>query len=220
MGINLPLVVANFKANKTWDEISNWIEAVSSKTRDFDGTVVVCPSMAFLSEVSQKIRDKSLRLKVASQNLSRFENGAYTGEVAASQIADQVDFTLIGHSERRTNFGEDDKILQAKVENAQKAGIEPIFCIQAENTFIPQGVKIVAYEPVYAIGTGNPDTPENAQSLGQKLKAKGNYTVLYGGSVTAANVKSFIKTGIIDGVLVGQASLDPQTFTELLAALS
>lgn len=216
---NLPLVVANFKANKTWDEVASWIDTVGTKVKSFPGTVIIAPSMAFINQTGWKIQSANLNIKVASQDISRFETGAYTGEVAASQIKGQVSYSIIGHSERRQNFGEDDQILDQKVKNAKESGIEPIFCVQNENTKVPEGVKIVAYEPVFAIGTGTPDTPANAEAVAQSIKAKGDFTVLYGGSVTGDNAKSFLKVGIIDGLLVGSASLDPQSFLKIVEAV-
>ncbi len=216
---NLPLVVANFKANKSWEEVSAWTEEVSPKAQSFPGTIVLAPSMAFINQTSWKIQSEKANIKVASQDISKFEQGAYTGEVAASQIKGQITYCIIGHSERRQNFGEDDQILGQKVKNAIAAGIEPIFCVQDENTMIPQGVKIVAYEPVFAIGTGKPDTSENAEAVAQSIKAKGDFMVLYGGSVTGDNAKSFLKAGVIDGLLVGSASLDPQSFLKIVEAI-
>ena len=153
---------------------------------------------------------------MGAQDISRFEQGAYTGEVAASQLGAICQYAIIGHSERRQNFKETDQDLQSKVKNAKNANIEPIFCVQDENTKIPNGVKIVAYEPVFAIGTGNPDTPENAKSMSGKLKSLSEYVVIYGGSVTSANVKSFLEKDVLDGVLVGGASLDASEFIKIL----
>src|SRR3989304_5375025 len=142
----LPLVVANHKANKTWDELSSWLDQVSEGTKDFPGTVIVCPLVAYLGEASQKVKELNSKLKIGSQDISKFEEGAYTGEIAASQIADQVAYAIIGHSERRQHFGETDEVVALKAQIALKARITPIFCIQDENTPIPQGVKIIAYE--------------------------------------------------------------------------
>ena len=215
----LPLVVANLKANKTWDEISSWIDDVANLAQNFSGTIIFCPSSPFLAASYQKISQNGINLKLGTQDISRFEQGAYTGEIAASQIADIVDFAIIGHSERRHNLKEDDATLRKKVENAKNAKIEPIFCVQNENTPIPQKVEIVAYEPIFAIGTGNPDTPENVQANAQRLMAKGDYTILYGGSVSAGNVKSFVKDSI-QGVLVGATnSVDPQKFINIILSL-
>lgn len=220
MNDNLPLVVANFKANQTWDDLEIWLETVGPPAATFTGTIIVCPSMPFLSQASRKIKSAKWQIKLGSQDISRFEQGAFTGEFAASQIADQVSYAIIGHSERRHNFGEDDEILAAKVGNALKVGIMPIFCVEDSQTSIPQNVKIVAYEPAFAIGTGNPDTPENAQAISQELKAKGDLIVLYGGSVNKENCKNFLAKGLIDGLLIGSASLDPDIFISILKSAS
>jgi triosephosphate isomerase len=223
---NLPLVIANHKANKTWDEVATWIDEVAATAQNFAGTIIFCPSYPFLAAAYEKISQNGINIKLGSQDISCFDVGAYTGEVAASQIADIAKFAIIGHSERRQNFKESDKNLSEKVQNAQKAGIEPIFCVQDEKTQVPEKVSIVAYEPIFAIGTGNPDTPENAQSVAQKLtarlaarQAKSKYTIIYGGSVTGENVKSYVRNKI-DGVLVGATnSLDPQKFIGIIKAL-
>src|SRR3990167_10151827 len=215
-----PIVVANLKANLTWEEVSTWLDKVGQVSKDFKGTIIFCPSYQFLTSVKEKIDRDSINIKLGSQNISKFEQGAYTGEVAASQIADLVQFAIIGHSERRQNFKEDQKILEAKVKNAQNAKIEPIFCVQDENTSIPKSLSIIAYEPVFAIGTNNPDSPENVQDFGKRLKANGTYTILYGGSVSAGNVKTYVKEHI-HGVLVGATnSLDPQKFIGIISSLN
>lgn len=224
MNEHLPLIVANFKAHKNWEKVESWLEVVGKQASWFTGTIIVCPSAPFLAAAYQKLEASSQgsagwRIKLGSQDLSKFEQGAYTGEVAASQISDIVDYCLIGHSERRQNFAEDEKILTQKVQNAINAGINPIFCVQNADVTIPENVKIVAYEPVFAIGTGNPDTPDNAQAVSKKLKAEGNYTVLYGGSVSDTNIKSFLKGGIIDGALIATNCLDPQQFIKVLEVL-
>ena len=217
MNEQTPLVVANLKANKTWDETSAWLDEVGPISKDFSGTIVLCPSAPFLASTHLSLITNHLSLKLGSQDISRFEQGAYTGEVAASQIASICQYTIIGHSERRQNFKENDEILFEKVKNTQKAGLEIIYCVQSENDEIPDDVKVVAYEPVFAIGTGNPDTPENAKTIAEKLKARGEYTILYGGSVNSENVKSYLSKGLIDGVLVGATnSLDPEKFIGIL----
>lgn len=215
-----PLLVANLKANKTWGEMSAWLDIVGPSADKFPGTIIVCPTVAFLAAANLQIKSANLKIKLGSQDISAFEQGPYTGEVTASQIADLCQYAIIGHSERRQNFAESNEVLTQKVQNAQKARIQSIFCIQSDQTPIPEGIKIVAYEPIFAIGTGTPDTPENVQSISQKLKAKGNCAVLYGGSVSAENVNSFLQKDLIDGVLVGVTnSLDPQNFTKIIKAV-
>ena len=220
MNDKLPLVIANLKANKTWDEVSAWLDTVAQYAENFQGTVIFCPSHPFISQASEKINANGLRIKLSLQDISRFEQGQYTGEVAASQVADLCKYTIIGHSERRQNFKESDEMLSQKVQNATEAGITPIFCIQSEQTSIPKNVTVVAYEPVEAIGTGHPDTPEDARKVAHLAKSQGSYTIIYGWSVSADNVKSFITRDLIDGVLVATNSLDPQNFIKILNSIT
>jgi triosephosphate isomerase len=215
----LPLAIANHKANLTWDQLNSWFDKVAPSAASFGGTVIVCPSSPFLSASFQKISQNNLKLKLGSQDISQFEQGAYTGEVAASQIANLVSYSIIGHSERRRYFKEGDQMLNQKCQNALKIGITPIYCIQEETTPIPEGVKIVAYEPVFAIGTGNPDSPQDVLSISKSLKTKGDYTVIYGGSVSAQNAQTFISKDIIDGILVSTNSLDPKNFIDILTSV-
>lgn len=218
MNESLPLVVANFKANKDWQSLDSWLEEIESTQQAFTGTIIVCPSFPFLAKASEKIESKNLKIKLGAQDVSRFGEGAFTGEVAASQIEAYCKYAIIGHSERRQNFKESEQDLSDKVQNAKNSNIEPIFCVQGKENEIPDGVKIVAYEPVFAIGTGNPDSPENAQEVAQVIKASGDYTVLYGGSVTAKNTATFLKSGTIDGVLVGSSSLNSSDFAKIIEA--
>jgi len=213
-----PLVIANLKANKTWDEIVVWLNQIGKATANYQGTVVASPPHPFLASCYQKIKNDNLKIKLASQDVSQFEQGPYTGEFAASQIASICNYAIIGHSERRQNFGENDSLLAKKVENAKESSIEPVFCVQNSQTPIPADVSIVAYEPVFAIGTGKPDTPQNAKSECAAIKKKGNFVIIYGGSVNSENVKSFLEKNLIDGILVGTASLDPWEFTEIIEA--
>ena len=217
----MPLLVANHKANLSAREVSAWIREVGNESDDFGGTIIFCPSSPFLAAAAGEISSSGYNIQLGSQDISRFEKGAHTGEVAASQIADIVRYTIVGHSERRRDFGEDDKTLEEKVKIARSAGIEPIFCIQDAKTPIPEGVKIVAYEPPSAIGTNNPDSPENVKQVVESVQDKGNYIVLYGGSVSPDNVATFFKEANVNGVLVGATnSLDPQKFILILKAAS
>lgn len=211
-----PLIIANLKANKTWEEISLWINEVGEKAQSFSGTIIVCPSFPFIVALNQIVKSKNYNIKIAAQDVSQFEQGAYTGEVAASQIANVCSYTIIGHSERRKNLNESEEMLEKKVNNAKNANIEPIFCVQGKETPIPNGINIVAYEPVFAIGTGNSDNPKNIEEVANAIKSKGNYSVIYGGSVTKNNVSNFLKEGLIDGVLVGTDSKNAQDFIAII----
>ena len=219
-----PLVVANLKANKTWGEMSLWLDKVAKISATFTGTIIVCPSTPFLAAANEWLkaqgeRSTSWRIKLGSQDVSQFEQGAYTGETAASQIADLCQYAIIGHSERRTNFHETDQILTQKVIMAKKAMIEPIFCVQKDDDSIPQGVSIVAYEPTFAIGTGEADSPQNVQKVATLIKKRGPYTVLYGGSVSPQNIKSYLLPNLVSGVLVGATNTqEVQNFIAIIQA--
>lgn len=179
--------------------------------------VVVCPSFICLSAMKGIIGEQNLPIKLGAQNISPFAEGAFTGEVNGKQIKELADYVIVGHSERRKNFGETDEVLFEKYRLAKENGLMVIYCVQGKETKVPAGVEIVAYEPVNAIGTGNPDTPENAESVGAYFK--GNFkvqTILYGGSATASNVMGFTKMPNLDGVLVGKASLDPLEFLQII----
>ena len=215
-------IVANWKANKTEEETVDWLEKfknnLSFEKVDFEHKeVIICPSYHLLSTLNKYIKENQLSIHIGSQDISQFGRGAYTGEMPASIIYQYINFCIIGHSERRTNFGEDDEILKKKVAMAIAANLLPIFCVENSKMFIPKGVKIVAYEPAKAIGSGIPDTPENADKIALEIKSNLNgIPVLYGGSVTSGNVKSFTQMPNIDGVLVGGASLDPLEFSKII----
>lgn len=215
------LIVANIKSYKTENEAKEWLENFK-KIKEFEQSldskkIIICPSFTLLSLFNSYISNNSLPVKIGAQNVSPFDEGAYTGEVNAKQIKDFAEFVLIGHSERRNNFGETDAMLSKKTELSLKYGLTPIFLVQEKDNLIPQGIEIIAYEPVFAIGSGNPDTPENADQIASAIKSKNNnYKILYGGSVTSENVKSFTSMSNINGVLVGGASLNPEEVIKII----
>ena len=214
-------IIANWKSYKTQVEAVDWLE----KSLEFriqnselkEKEVIVCPSFTLLSEVSFFIQENKLSLKVGAQDISPFGEGAYTGAVHAKQVKEFSDYTIIGHSERRRFFHETDEILAKKVMLAKEAGLISVYCVQSKEELVPEDVEIVAYEPVTAIGTGNPDTPENAQAVAEAIRSQFPHVhyVLYGGSVKPENVLSFTSLPAIHGVLVGGASLSPDTFFQL-----
>ncbi len=213
------IIVANWKANKTKDEAWDWFENFSKDSHDFsDKEIIICPPYTLLGKADYFISESNLKVKIGAQDVSAFEEGAYTGEISATQIKEFADFVIIGHSERREYLKEDEDIISKKVEMALKAGLTPIFCVSDGNSKIPKNVKIVAYEPVSAIGTGNSDTPQDAQSVARKIKSENIQVekMLYGGSVTSQNVHEFVEMEDIDGVLVGGASLSPHEFLEIV----
>lgn len=211
-------IIANWKSNKTISEALDWISQVGPQVRNRpDVKVVVCPPAIALEEVKKAVLVGNFSLLVGAQDLSPFEDGPYTGEESARILSEVVDLTILGHSERRQNFGETDQMVAEKVQRARMHNIIPLVCVQNEETLVPEGTALIAYEPVFAIGSGNPDTPQNAQSVATKLKEKtDDLPVLYGGSVTEENVKAFLQQDNIDGVLVGGASLNPEQFVKII----
>lgn len=210
-------IISNWKSNKTIAEALDWISEVGPQIpKSEELKVVVCPTFAALSEVKKAIMEGSFPILVGAQDLSPFGLGAYTGEEPAQILSQFVDIAILGHSERRKNFSETDEIVANKTEQALENNIIPLVCVQDENTSVPEGCKLVAYEPVFAIGTGNPDTPENAGKVAENLKQKHNdLEVIYGGSVDSSNVKGFVTQENISGVLVGNASLDAEEFIKI-----
>lgn len=211
-------IIANWKSNKNIAEALDWVEQVGPEIPKREGLkIVVCPTFVCLEEVKKAILVGGYQLIVGSQDLSPFDDGQYTGEETARILKDIVDISILGHSERRQTFGETDEMVKDKVIQAKEFNIEPLVCVQSENTPVPENVKLVAYEPVFAIGTGNPDTPGNANSVALMLKEKyDGLEVLYGGSVTSNNAKGFLQQDNISGLLIGRASLEAGEFIKIV----
>ena len=214
-------LVANLKSYKTQSEANEWLENFKiirdSKQNLTQKEIIICPPFQLLFTFSSYIKENNLPVKLGAQDVSPFGEGAYTGEVNAKQLVDYCNYVIIGHSERRQYFKEDDDMLKNKVQSAWSKGVMPIFCVQNENAFIPEEVSIVAYEPVFAIGSGTPDTPENAEVVARSIRSKkNNLKVLYGGSVDSLNVKNFTSKENLNGVLVGGASLDSLEFLKIV----
>lgn len=211
-------IIANWKSNKTRKEVIDWVDMVEKNLpNDASREIIVCPSTIYLQYIKEEAVARNIPIRIGAQDISAFSEGPYTGDVNGKQLTECVAYVLIGHSERRKYYHEDDQTLNAKIRNAQENNIIPIYCVSSEQEIIPQGVEIAAYEPIEAIGTGNPDTPENANTIAKRLKQKNNLkSVLYGGSVTSANVGLFTSQEHIDGALVGGASLDAKQFLLLV----
>lgn len=210
-------IIGNWKANKQFDEARAWIEQFGkfdfSKLTE-DSQIIICPPYPFIAYYSEKIASLA-HVSIGSQDLSRFDEGAYTGEITARSLSGIAKYAIIGHSERRSYFNESPDMLAEKAYKAKSAGIEPIFCVRGTDDPIPHGVKMIAYEPVAAIGTGQNEPVESIIAMKQKLKLTPDMAFIYGGSVNEKNSNVYLANPDIDGVLVGGASLDPIRFFEI-----
>jgi len=212
-------IVANWKSNMSLQEALDWLSVVGPKLEKKDEIkVVVCPRFSLLEEMAKEIKVGNYPVILGAQNLSAFDVGAYTGEEPASLLKEFITLSILGHSERRTNFGETDEVVSQKVDQAMAQGLMPLLCVQDQNTPVPPNCKVVAYEPVFAIGSGKPDTPENANSVSKELKNKHGQEVeiLYGGSVNHDNCKGFVMQEAISGLLIGKSSLDGEEFLKII----
>jgi triosephosphate isomerase len=244
----VPYVAANWKMHKTVAEAAQFVDALLPRIAGTRSDVVICPPYLALSEVVERSRGSAVR--VAAQNMHEERSGAFTGEVSAPMLLEaDVDAVVLGHSERRQYFGETDEALARKVPAALAAGLEPILCIgeseEARDADQTQAVLarqleadlaaveptelagvVVAYEPIWAIGTGRTASPEQAQEaiafIRDTLRIHGasaeQVRVLYGGSVKPGNAAELMSQPDIDGALVGGASLDPTDFAAIVEA--
>jgi triosephosphate isomerase len=243
-----PYIAANWKMNKTVAEASEFVDALLPRIAATQHDVVICPPFTALSEVVQ--RRYGTAVKVAAQNMHEEDSGAFTGEVSAPMLVElDVEAVILGHSERRQLFGETDEALARKVPAALAAGLEPILCVgeseaardggETEEVLERQlqadlaGVEatdlakvVIAYEPIWAIGTGKVATPEQAQEacayIRDVVSMRGGVAddlrVLYGGSVKPGNAAELLSLPDVDGALVGGAALDAEDFAAIVEA--
>ncbi|HEX8965632.1 MAG TPA: triose-phosphate isomerase family protein [Patescibacteria group bacterium] len=214
-------IIANWKSYKTTQEALEWLteaqKMLAEKPLDKEKVLILCAPFTLLSLVSQFKAENNLPIAIGVQDISPFGMGAYTGEINSLQAKEFATYALIGHSERRRYFGETDEMLAKKVEQALSQQITPMLCVTEKTTPVPNTVVIAGYEPVTAIGSGQPDTPENANEVATFIKSNNPHVqhVLYGGSVIPENVASFTRQENIDGVIIGGASLDPKKLLAL-----
>jgi triosephosphate isomerase len=243
-----PYLAANWKMNKTVAEASDFVDTLLPRIAATQNDVVICPPFLALSEVVERSRGSAVT--VAAQNMHEAESGAYTGEISAAMLLEaDVDAVILGHSERRQLFGESDAALARKVPAALAVGLEPILCIgeteeardadqtaavlsgqiEADLAAVDAGDLervVIAYEPIWAIGTGRTATPEQAQEtiafIRDLLRTRGANAeavrILYGGSVKPGNAAELLSQPDIDGALVGGAALDPDDFAAIVEA--
>ncbi|MFA7253691.1 MAG: triose-phosphate isomerase [Patescibacteria group bacterium] len=231
-----PIVVANWKMHTHSADAGILATSVRNNVADFEGvSIIICPPMIWLTEVASII-GKGGRLEVGAQNAFFEAEGAYTGEVSPTMIKDVANYVIVGHSERREYFGETDLDVNEKTIAALKAGLTPIICVGERKkknnpdepvseliealAHIPKkNYKdiIVAYEPVWAIGTGENADPIYVSKIITKLReiVHSNTSILYGGSVNSGNAESYAKMPQVDGLLVGGASLRAADFVKI-----
>lgn len=250
MSARTPLIAGNWKMYKTIAEAEAFIAGLLPRVSDAEGVeVAICPP--FLSLAAMVDSARGSRVEVYAQTMSEAPEGAFTGEVSAAMLGEiDVAGVVLGHSERRQLFGETDRALQLKVPVALEAGLRPVLCVgetdeerEAGDTErklrhqVQEGLAkvaderlaevVIAYEPIWAIGTGKVATPEQAQEAiafvralvaGRSAEQAARTRVLYGGSVKPENAAGLLALPDVDGALVGGASLDPESFAEIVAA--
>ncbi len=244
-----PYVAANWKMNKTASEADEFLDSFLPAQSADGAEVVLCPPWLALNRTAERCAGTPVR--VAAQNMYYEDSGAFTGEVSAPMLLDiGVDGTILGHSERRQFFGETDEALALKVPKAIEAGLEPILCVGESQSERESGDTeavlshqvltdlaevhssdldkvVIAYEPVWAIGTGLTASPEQAQEACEFIRSllrtrdpekAEKVRILYGGSVKPGNAAELLALPDIDGALVGGAALDPGDFGAIVAA--
>jgi len=248
--MRVPMIAGNWKMNTTVSEALELVKAMRAGLDEVDNVdKVICPPFISLAAVGELIKGSSIKL--GAQNIYFEEMGAYTGEISPLMLAELCEFVIIGHSERRQYFNETGEIVNKKIQAALKVGLKPILCIgerleeneagltaevvteQLRSALTGIGYLsglVIAYEPVWAIGTGKAATGEqsnetiglirrNISELYDKEIAQG-VRILYGGSVTAANAAEFVRQLEIDGALVGGASLKAAEFLSIVKQTS
>jgi triosephosphate isomerase len=247
-----PLIAGNWKMNKTVAEAEEFIWSLLPRVSSADGVdVAICPPYTALGALVDSTRGS--RVQVFAQNMHQAQSGAYTGEVSAAMLTElDVHGVILGHSERREFFAETDKALALKLPAALDAGLTPILCVgeteeerergdterklrhQIQEGLAKVNVErfervTIAYEPIWAIGTGNVATIEQVDEASGFVRAlvadrapeqAQSVRVLYGGSVTPDNAAAILALPDVDGVLVGGASLDAESFAAIIAAVS
>lgn len=240
-----PLVVGNWKMHGRRVSVAAVVRAIIAGRRQDFTEVVVCPSAVFLADVGAQLALAGIGL--GAQNLSEHDEGAYTGEVAGAMLKDMgCDYVIVGHSERRSLFGETDAQIAGKFAAAQRWGLVPILCVgetlverEAGDTLevirrqlravadrvgnMALASAVIAYEPVWAIGSGRSATPAQAQDAHRAIRiALGDggaaTRILYGGSVKPMNAQQLLAQDDIDGALVGGASLNADEFIAICAS--
>lgn len=248
--MRIKVIAGNWKMNNDPNETRDLISKLLAGLKNLNSTceVVICPPYTSLSEASSMIKDSKIRL--GAQNIHEEENGAFTGEVSAKMLLSTgCEYVIIGHSERRTIYKESNELINKKIRRALKNNLKPIFCVgelleEREKNITEQVIKsqvlkglqdfsvndlkdlIIAYEPVWAIGTGKTATPQQAEEVHLFIRTllannfssdfAENLSILYGGSVKPDNSKELLSQKNIDGALVGGACLNADSFINII----
>jgi triosephosphate isomerase len=243
------LVAGNWKMHGSRASNAPLVEAILGSAQPERTDCVICPPFVYLSEIARLLRGSATKL--GAQDVCAEGQGAYTGEVSAAMLKDVgCDYVIVGHSERRNLYGEDDELVARKFAAALAHGLKPILCVgellaerEAERTHEVVGRQleavvaltgieafaeaVIAYEPVWAIGTGRTASPEQAQQvhgfIRQRLaqrdaKIAARLQILYGGSVKTGNARELFAQSDVDGGLIGGASLKAEEFLSIMAA--
>ena len=246
------LIAGNWKMNKEIHETATLIAELRERMKDFrnEVDVVICPP--FTSLVIAKALIKDSPIKLGAQNMSQYDDGAYTGEISAKMLsAAGCEYVILGHSERRQYFNETDELINTKIKKALNTRLTPIVCIGEtleerdagitdkiittqikgvlhELTEVEVGKLLIAYEPVWAIGTGKNATPEQANQVHRLIRKQAGQMyswaiaekliIQYGGSMNAQNASSLLLQSDIDGGLIGGASLKSDAFIAIIQA--
>ncbi len=246
-----PFIAGNWKMNFDHIEAVEFIEALSAKYHnDKDINVAVFPPFTSILSVKDAIRESSLKISFGAQNMYSKENGAFTGEVSSAMLKNLgAEYVILGHSERRDLFGESNELINEKLKAAFKVGIKPILCVgesleiresgKAEEFVISQLIKCleditaslfaeltIAYEPIWAIGTGKTATSEDADAMCSAIRKEmaraygdqiaEDIVIQYGGSVKPGNITELMEMPNIDGALVGGASIVVDDFLSII----
>jgi triosephosphate isomerase len=248
--MRVPLIVGNWKMNGSLARAGELASAVAAGSADVAGVeVAVCPPFVYLPRVAQALAGSSVWL--GAQNVADQDQGAFTGEVAGDMLIDVgCRFVIVGHSERRTHYGESDALVAARYAAARRHGLTPILCVgetlaereseRTENVLRRQieavlgedgddafAGGVIAYEPVWAIGTGRSATPEMAQQAHAFIRdvvadcdadSARSLRLLYGGSMKPDSAPALLAMPDVDGGLIGGASLDAEAFTAIVGA--
>jgi triosephosphate isomerase (TIM) len=248
-----PIIIGNWKMHITTHEARGYIENLLKRDLNLlqRAEVIICPAAPVIPVVAEMCRNSGF--KWGGQNAHWEDSGAFTGEVSMSMLVDEgCSMVLCGHSERRRYFHETDSEVSRKVQQARAHGMTPVLCVgesfeqRQQNIHqvtvseqvrkgvdllsgFPEFKPIVAYEPIWSVGTGHPIEPAQAKEMASVIRETlqedfsdqaESISILYGGSVTPENVASFVDGELLNGVLIGGASLDPETFYQIIQRLT